>query len=272
MNKVLITGASSGIGLHTAVLLATEGYEVYAVARSSDKLEGLKRYGIKPYVMDLSDEASILSVGEAILEDSQGIDILINNAGYGVFGSIEDTSLERARAQLEVNLFGLASLTKLLLPHMRAQKKGKIINLSSIAGKAVFFMGGWYHVSKYALEALSDALRMEVSSFGIEVILIEPGAIKTNWGVIAATYLKEGAKNGDYEAMAKAQARRLEKHYLKNPFLTHPRVVAETIKKAVLAEKAKTRYLVGFGARLILVLKRVLSDKAFDALMKFGLK
>lgn len=272
MNKVLITGASSGIGLQTAVLLASEGYYVYAVARQIDKLEELKRYGIKPYYMDLSDETSIKEVTQNILEDSQGIDILINNAGFGVFVSIEDVEISTARKQLEVNLFGLAELTKLVLPYMREKGRGRIINVSSVAGRAVFFMGGWYHVSKYGLEALSDVLRMELTPFGIDVVLIEPGAIKTNWGLIAARYLKESAKSGAYEDLAKIQAKRLEKNYSKNPFFSEPKIVAKVIKQAVVAKRVKARYLVGFGARVIILLKHVLPDKIFDALMMIGIK
>lgn len=272
MNKVLITGATSGIGLETAVLLASRGYLVYAIGCKKEKLEALKAYGIKTYVMDLADEASIDSVSKEILEETQGIDILINNAGYGVFGPIETTSMEEAKRQFEVNVFGLTKLTGYFLPHMRRNRKGKIINLSSIAGKAVFFMGGWYHASKYALEAISDALRMELAPFGIEVILIEPGAIKTNWGLIAAKHLKESSIGSVYEKMAKGQVARLEKNYKKSPFLTPPKIVAETILNAILAEKPKTRYLVGFGARAVLILKRLLPDRAFDWLMTRGIK
>ena len=186
---ILITGASSGIGFDSAQTLAKQGHRVYAAARRTELMEPLKAYGVKVIGMDVTDEESMKQGVETVIQAEGRIDVLINNAGYGYFGAIENVPLEEARRQLEVNVFGLARLTQLVLPYMRKQRSGRIINTSSIAGKRVFYMGGWYNVTKYSVEALSDALRMEMKPFGIDVVMIEPGAIKTDWGVIAARHL-----------------------------------------------------------------------------------
>ncbi len=163
---ILLTGASSGIGYDTAEALAKQGHKVYAAARRMERMEPLRQYGVEPLSMDVTDEQSMVQGVQAILDREGRIDILINNAGYGYFGAVENVPIDDARNQLEVNIFGLARLCQLVLPTMRKQHSGRIINISSVAGKTVFYYGGWYHVSKYAVEALSDALRMEVKPFG----------------------------------------------------------------------------------------------------------
>ena len=197
MKKViLLTGASSGIGYQTAEILAKEGHVVYGAARRTEKMETLKQFGVKPIYLDVTDEESIKSAIDTIIVNEGCIDVLINNAGYGSYGAIEDVELSEANMQFEVNLFGLARLVQLVLPHMRKQKSGRIINISSMGGRLTSYFGGWYHATKYALEAFSDALRMEVADFGIDVSLIEPGGIKTEWGIIAADKLANSAKGG----------------------------------------------------------------------------
>ena len=187
MKKViLLTGASSGIGYQTAESLAKEGHVVYGAARRIEKMETLKQFVVKPIYLDVTDEESIKSAIDTIIRNEGRIDVLINNAGYGSFGAVEDVDISEAKMQFEVNLFGLARLLQLVLPHMRKQKSGRIINVSSMGGRLTTYFGAWYHATKYALEAFSDALRMEVSDFGIDVSLIEPGGIKTDWGIIAA--------------------------------------------------------------------------------------
>ena len=272
MTVVLLTGASSGIGWISTVYLASRGYRVYAVARRLEKLEPLKRYGIRPLFMDLCDENSIQTAVDTIVQEEGKIDILINNAGYGVYGAIEDVDLKTVKEQFEVNLFAQAKLTQLVLPYMREQRKGKIINISSIAGKMTLPLGAWYHASKHALEAYSDALRMEVKPFGIDVIIIEPGAIKTPWGLIVGENLKSLAQDSIYKEMTEKQAKFLLKHYTKNPFFPPPKCVAECIYQAMVADKPKTRYLVGFGARTIMMIKRLLPDKVFDIIVKQVMK
>jgi len=272
MDVILLTGASSGIGWISTVYLASRGYRVYAVARRLEKLEPLKRYGIRPLFMDLCDENSIQTAVDTIVQEEGKIDILINNAGYGVYGAIEDVDLKTVKEQFEVNLFAQAKLTQLVLPYMREQRKGKIINISSIAGKMTLPLGAWYHASKHALEAYSDALRMEVKPFGIDVIIIEPGAIKTPWGLIVGENLKSLAQDSAYKEMTEKQAKFLLKHYTKNPFFSAPKCVAECIYQVIVTNKPKTRYLVGFGARTIMMIKRLLPDRVFDTIVKQVMK
>lgn len=177
---ILITGASSGIGRETAIYLAKNNYKVYGVARRVDKLEELNKLGIQTIAMDVTDEASIKNTIDTIIQKEGKIDVLVNNAGYGEYGAFEDVSIENAKYQMEVNVFGLARITQLVLPYMRQQKSGSIINVSSVGGKVSNPMGSWYHASKFAVEALSDSLRLEVKPFGINVVVIEPGGIKAN--------------------------------------------------------------------------------------------
>ena len=212
MKKViLLTGASSGIGYQTVESLAKEGHVVYGAARRTEKMETLKQFGVKPMYLDVTDEESIKSAIDTIIGNEGRIDVLINNAGYGSYGAIEDVEINEARRQFEVNLFGLARLVQLVLPHMRKQKSGRIINISSMGGRMTSYFGGWYHATKYALEAFSDALRMEVTDFGIDVSLIEPGGIKTDWGNIAADKLANSAKGGAYEKEAMKTAKGMKK-------------------------------------------------------------
>ena len=208
---ILLTGASSGIGYQTTENLAKEGHVVYGAARRIEKMETLKQFGVKPIYLDVTDEESIKSAIDTIIRNEGRIDVLINNVGYGSFGAVEDVEINEARRQFEVNLFGLARLVQLVLPHMRKQKEGRIINVSSMGGRLTTYFGAWYHATKYALEAFSDALRMEVSDFGIDVSLIEPGGIKTDWGIIAADKLANSAKGGAYEKEAMKTAKGMKK-------------------------------------------------------------
>ena len=186
---ILLTGASSGIGYQTAEHLAKEGHIVYGAARRVEAMEPLKAFGVKPVHLDITDEDSIKQALELIIQNEGRIDVLVNNAGYGSYGAVEDVSIEEAKMQFEVNIFGLARLTQLVLPHMRQQQSGRIINVGSMGGRLTSYFGSWYHATKYALEAFSDGLRMEVAEFGIDVSIIEPGGIKTDWGMIAADKL-----------------------------------------------------------------------------------
>ena len=266
---ILITGASSGIGYDTAIRLAQEGHKVYGAARRVERMTPLKDYGITPLPMDVTDEQSMSSAVATLIEAEGRIDVLVNNAGYGMFGAIENVPIEEARRQLEVNVFGLARLTQLVLPHMREQHEGCIINLSSIAGRVVFYFGGWYHVSKYAVEAFSDALRMEVKPFGIHVVIIEPGAIKTNWGIIAADHLSSTSAGTVYEEAAANEAHTLRTAYSMK-LLPQPSVISKAICRAVRARNPRTRYRAGFGARTCLFLHGILPTKWWDALVRRG--
>ena len=270
MKKViLVTGASSGIGFDAAVALAKQGHRVYAAARRVERMEPLKAFGVVPLRMDVTDSVSMEAGVRAVLEAEGRIDALVNNAGYGYFGAIENVPLEEARRQLEVNVFGLARLCQLVLPSMRAQGSGRIVNISSVAGKAVLYFGGWYHVSKFSVEALSDALRMELKPFGIDVSMIEPGGIKTNWGIIAADHLAESSKGTPYEAEGLRESETMRKAYSMR-LLSNPSVVTRAISKAVNSRRPRARYRVGFGAGTLLFLHAILPTRWWDALFRLG--
>lgn len=267
-NKViLLTGASSGIGYDTAVALAQQGHKVYAAARRVERMEPLRQYGIVPLKMDVTDEESMKTGVKALLDAEGRIDVLINNAGYGYFGAVENVPMDDARNQLEVNVFGLARLCQLVLPTMRAQHSGRIINTASVAGRAVFYYGGWYHVSKYAVESLSDALRMELKPFGIDVVIIEPGAIKTNWGIIAADHLIESSKGTAYEQTGTMMANNLRNMYLSNT-ISDPAVVRKAIVRAVNARRPCTRYRIGRMANAIVFFHWLLPTRWWDAFLR----
>ena len=261
---VLLTGASSGIGYDVAPLLVRYGYTVYGAARRVEKIEELASEGVKALSLDVTDEASMEAAVQQIIDAEGRIDVLINNAGYGSYGAIEDVPIDEARRQFEVNLFGLARLTQLVLPHMRARGSGHILNISSMAGRITSPLGAWYHATKYALEAFSDALRMEVEEFGIDVVIIEPGGIKTPWGFIAADHLEESSRNGVYAAQAQRVAANMRRLYSPSSNLSEPEVISRTILRALEARRPKTRYLVGFGAKPSVFLHTVLPDRLFD--------
>ena len=265
MNKrvILITGASSGIGYDAAVLLAKQGHKVYGAARRVELMEPLRELGVVPIRLDVTDEASIETCVKTILDAEGRIDVLVNNAGYGYLGAIENVSMTEARRQMEVNLFGLARLTQLVLPSMREHHFGRIINTSSIAGKGVILFGGWYNVSKFSVEAFSDALRMEMKLFGIDVCIIEPSAIKTAWGIIAADNLEKSSRGTVYEPSGLKMASFMRRLYTGN-LLSGPQVIANAINRAVNARHPRTRYRAGFGARAFLALHALLPARCWD--------
>ena len=264
---ILITGASSGIGFDAARQLALQGHKVYAAARRMEKLEELRQYGIVPVRLDVTDEESCKTAVNSILEAEKRIDVLVNNAGYGYFGALETVPMDAARNQLEVNVFGLARLCQLVLPSMRANRSGRIVNIASVAGHMSMTFGAWYCVSKYSVEALSDALRMEVKPFGIKVSIIEPGPIHTNWGIIAADHLEESTSGTAYESSAAAQAAWFRKAY-GGSLLPEPKPVTRKICRAVNARRPKLRYRAGFGAGLIIFMHTILPSRWWDAIMR----
>lgn len=261
--RVLITGASSGIGFDAARALAQAGYEVFAAARRVALMEPLKEFGVTPVKLDVTSPDSIA----ACLSVAGDIDVLVNNAGYGYFGPIECVPMDEARRQLEVNLFGLAELCKAVLPGMRVRGNGRIINISSVAGKAAMNFGGWYNVSKFAVEAFSDALRIEMQPFGISVVLIEPGTIKTAWGDIAADHLATCVAGSAYEDAGHRQAAVMHKGYSLNA-MSAPSVVTKAIVRAVTSYRPRTRYRPGRGATSIVFWHAVLPVRWWDALVR----
>lgn len=266
---ILITGASSGIGFDAAQTLAKQGHKVYAAARRLELMEPLKAFGVQTLRMDVTNEASMQQSVETVIQAEGRIDMLVNNAGYGFFGAIETVPLEEARRQLEVNVFGLARLTQLVLPHMRQQGSGRIINTSSIAGKMVFYMGGWYNVTKYSVEAFSDALRMEMKPYGIDVVMIEPGAIKTDWGIIAAKHLKESSMGTAYEETGTQWANNMDWFYKTN-LLSKPSVVTKAISRAVNSHHPRARYCIGRLSIIGRVAHVLMPARWWDALMRQG--
>ena len=264
---ILLTGASSGIGYDTARMLAEQGHKVYAAARRTELMTPLLDLGVTVVKMDVTDEHSMQEGVNLVLKKEGRIDTLINNAGYGYFGAIENVTMEEARRQMEVNVFGLARLCQFVLPMMRERGKGRIINTASVVGKAVLYFGAWYCVSKFAVEAFSDALRMEVKPFGVDVVMIEPGGIKTEWGIIAARHLADNSKGTAYEGAALREAETLDKVYHMN-LLSKPKVVAKAICRAVNSRHPKARYRVGFAANTIVFSHALLPARWWDALMR----
>jgi NAD(P)-dependent dehydrogenase (short-subunit alcohol dehydrogenase family) len=268
---VLITGASSGMGKETAIALAREGHIVYGAARRVDKMGALAQVGGHPVALDVTDEAQVRAVVQRVLEKAGRIDVLINNAGYGLYGAVEDTNLEDARRQFEVNVFGAATLTKAVLPSMRAQKGGRIINITSMGGKLHTPLGAWYHASKHALEGWSDCLRVETAQFGIDVVIVEPGMIETEFGSVVEHPMLERSGHTAYGPMARAVAQSVRATYGRGNS-SPPSVIAATLSKAISAHRPKTRYVAGKFARLLLFMRRWLSDRAFDTLILFQVR
>jgi len=272
MNKViLITGASSGMGKATALELIESGYTVYGAARRVEKMQDIVDKGGHALHLDVTKPDEITSAVNQIINDQGRINVLINNAGYAVYGSIEDTTLEDARQQFEVNLFGAASLTRAVLPVMRERKSGKIINISSMGGKIYTPLGAWYHASKHALEAWSDCLRLEVKQFGIDVVIIEPGLITTDFGDVMIKPLLERSGQGPYSAIAQSVAETTRETYQPENS-SSPSVVVDTILKAIRSKKPKTRYTCGKMARPLISLRKYLSDRLFDKALMSQIK
>jgi short-subunit dehydrogenase len=264
---VLVTGASSGIGKETAILLNTNGYTVYAAARRVEKMNDLKERGIRVLAIDVTVDTSIMAALKKIKEEAGTVDILINNAGYGIFGSLEETPVYDARRLINVNLMGLAKLTQMVLPSMREAKKGVIINVSSVAGKLGEPLGSWYHASKYAVEGLSESLFLEMKPFGVKVIIIEPGFIRTEWSGIALDSLTKFSGKGPYKTLAERTTKFFTNVY-KPKVSSSPQVVAKTILKALRAKKTKLRYTAGKGSFLAVFWRRFMSDNAFLSYME----
>lgn len=266
---VLVTGASSGIGKATAIYLAQNGYNVYGGARRMEKMQVLKEYGVKLIMLDVCKDESIEACVEKIKNEAGSIDILINSAGLGSYGALEDVSITEAKNQLQINLFGVARLIQLVLPQMRKNSYGKIVNISSVGGKVGLPMGSWYHASKFAIEGMSDSLRNEVRQFGIDVIVIEPGGTKSEMIALGSEDLMQVSGNTVYKGMAHS----IQKMYAemeKNS--VDPIVIARLIKKGIEAKSPKTRYIGGAMAKPMLFLRKILSDKMFDKMVMSQMK
>jgi NAD(P)-dependent dehydrogenase (short-subunit alcohol dehydrogenase family) len=264
----LVTGASSGIGEAIARRLLAGGWTVYAGARRVDRMSALAREGARLLALDVTDDASMVAAIEAILADTGRIDALVNNAGYGSYGAMEDVPLAEGRRQFEVNVFGLARLMQLVAPHMRRQRSGRILNVTSMGGKIHEPMGSWYHATKFAVEGMSDCVRMELEPFGVDVVVIEPGAIQSEWNAIARESLLRTSGSTAYAEQARISAGLLAG--ADKDSASPPTVVADSVWQAVTARKPKTRYLMGGGAKLLVGLRWLPSDRAFDRVMRMA--
>jgi len=269
---VLITGCSSGIGRTTAERLARGDWKVYATARRLDSIAELEAAGCHLLELDVTDEASMQAAVEAVERAEGAVGVLVNNAGYSLSGAIESVPLEEVRRQFETNVFGLVRLSQLVLPGMRRQGFGRIVNVSSMGGRLTFPGGGYYHASKHAVEALSDALRFEVQGFGVDVVVIQPGLIRTSFADAAVGTIadRSGDPDGPYDifnqtvaAVTSAAYRNASSRILGGG----PDAVARTIERALRARHPRTRYRVTPSATVFLTLRRVLPDRAWDALV-----
>ncbi|WP_345940990.1 oxidoreductase [Streptomyces sp. SID4917] len=266
MKVALITGASAGIGAEVARKLKAEGYTVYGVARRTDRLAELSGNGIRTFEMDVTNDESMTSAIKRIIDEVGRIDVLVNNAGYGSLGSVEETPVDDGRRLFEVNVFGAMRLTQLVIAHMRDQRSGRIVNISSVGGKIYSPLTAYYNGSKHALEVMSDCLRFELAQFGIDVVVVEPGGTQTEWADIAVAHVDKNSGRGPYARQARAVADGLvsEKQRRRH---TSAAVVADTIVKAATVSKPKTRYAVGYGSKAAIAIRRLLPDRAFDSMI-----
>lgn len=267
---VLVTGCSSGIGRATALELVQKGWKVYATARRPETLTDLAAAGCRTLALDVTDEQSMRAAVDQVTAAEGAVGVLVNNAGYSQSGAVETVPVDEARRQFETNVFGLLRMCQLVLPGMREQGWGKIVNLSSMGGRLVFPGGGLYHATKYAVEAISDALRFEVSGFGVDVIIIEPGLITTNFGEVAAGSVESASDGGAYAEFNRGVAKLTEDAY-KGPMAklgAGPEAVARTITKAISARRPKSRYPVTASAHLLINQRRLVPDRVWDLLMR----
>jgi NAD(P)-dependent dehydrogenase (short-subunit alcohol dehydrogenase family) len=267
---ILITGCSSGIGRASAERLAAAGWPVYASARNIGSIADLEDKGCHLLTLDVTDHASMVAAVTVVEAAEGAVGVLINNAGFGLQGAIETIPLDEVRVQFETNFFGLVTLSQLVLPGMRRQGWGKVVNVSSMGGRLTLPGGGFYHASKHAVEAFSDALRFELAPFGINVIIIEPGIVGTSFGDTAlATVAATEADNSPYGSFNHKVMSRINGAY--RPRIVggpaSPASIARVVEKAISAPRPKSRYPVTMVARALITARRFLPDRLFDALL-----
>jgi NAD(P)-dependent dehydrogenase (short-subunit alcohol dehydrogenase family) len=264
---VLITGCSTGIGRATAERLARNGLTVYATARKLDSIADLQAAGCRTLALDVTDEESMRAAVAAVEEAEGAVGALVNNAGYSQSGAVETVPLDEVRRQFETNVYGLLRMCQLVLPAMRREGRGRIVNVSSMGGKLTFPGGGIYHATKYAVEAISDAMRFEVRGFGVYVSVIEPGLIKTNFAETAVDSVSED--EGPYAKFNSAVQASTAGVYdsALGKLGGGPETVAKAIERAITARRPKTRYPVTASARFFLTQRALLPDRAWDAVV-----
>src|SRR3954466_3573206 len=265
---VLITGCSSGIGRATAERLAARGFTVYATARRVESIADLEARGCRVLALDVTDEDSMQAAVRTVVEEHGAVGALVNNAGYSQSGAIEEVPLDEVRRQFETNVFGLVRMCQLVLPGMRAQGHGRIVNVSSMGANFTFPGGGFYHATKYAVEAISDALRFEVKHFGIDVVIVQPGIIRTGFADAATDAIHSAtAATGPYAAFNAAVARPPQSAYHAGPLARlggEPETVARTIERAIASRSPKVRYRVTPSARLLVGQRPLITDPMWD--------
>lgn len=266
---ILVTGASSGMGKLAAKDLINAGHIVYCVARSVEKMKDLENIGGHILKMDVTNEEDIEKVVKNVISEQGRIDVLWNNAGYGLYGPVEDLSMERVQHQFEVNVYGVARLTKKVLPYMRERRAGLIINTSSMGGKIYTPLGAWYHASKHAIEGFSDCLRMELKEFNIKVVVLEPGIINTGFNAAVRDNFSFESQNGPYKRLVKGYIKAMENNPAPG---SSPEVISRTILKIINTKNPKTRYLVGRGGKMLVGIRRIFGDKFFDRMMLFSMR
>ncbi len=264
---VLITGASSGMGKAAALLFAEGGHRVYAAARRIDRMqEELAPRGIVPVALDVTKPEDNERVVKQIVEAEGRIDVLINNAGFGLYGPVEDVPLDDARYQFEVNLFGMADLTQQVLPHMRAQRGGRIINTSSMGGRIYTPLGAWYHATKHAVEGWSDCLRIELAPFNIQVVVVQPGGIRTEFGDVTGKQLKKYYDRSAYQGQMEPFLRMMEdpRTFERG---TAPEVLGKVFLEAATSPRPRRRYVKGMGARPLMFIRKWFGDGVYEFLL-----
>ena len=268
---VLITGCSTGIGRSTAERLAGNGWTVYATARKLDAVRDLEASGCRVLTLDVNDEESMATAVRTVEEAEGAVGVLVNNAGYSQGGPIEEVPLDEVRRQFETNVFGLVRMCQLVLPGMRRQGWGKIVNVGSMGGRLTFPGGGFYHATKYAVEAISDALRFEVRGFGVDVVLLEPGLIKTNFDETAVGSLTAATPDEGPYAHFNARVGKTTSEAYAGPMAklgAGPEAVAKAIEKSISRRRAPARVPVTPSARLTMGLRRVMPDRGWDAFLR----
>ena len=232
-------------------------------------MEDLKQYGVVPVSLDVTDQTSSEEAVKTVYDAEGRIDVLFNNAGYGSYGAIETVPLKEAQKQIDVNVMGVARMSQLVAPIMRKQGDGRIIITSSVGGRVTSYLGGWYHVSKWAVESLGNSLRQDLKPFGIKVSILEPSGVKTEWGAITADHLEESGKGTAYEQISKQVADYYREMYKGDlgMMMNSPEKLAELVKKIIEAENPKTRYQDSMMAKMSILMGRLMSDKFMDNMM-----
>ncbi len=264
----LVTGASAGIGKSIVRRLLQQGWAVYGAARRVEQMADIAAAGARVVALDLTDDASMVACVRRVQDEQGHIDALVNNAGYGSYGALEDVPLAEARRQFEVNVFALVRMCQLVLPAMRAQRRGTIVNISSMGGRGWTPLGGWYHATKHSVEVLSDALRVEVEPFGVNVVVVQPGRIESEWSATAARTLRASATASAYRDQVEPFAALLEDY----SGAASPEVVADAVVRALSTATPKRRYAIPAEAQAAIFLHWLLPDAAWERLTAFGMR